>query len=162
MRSFRTAISLWSGLAAFAAAQSLANSQSAFTGSDHTCLQYQFISDGSPESMRLAVYLLDVVVGLNITQVPYAQGPDWASTVGPGASNLIGFLTSFSQACPYANFLLAGTGQGASIISAALAGTDLGGNLVLPLPSDVGQKGRYLLSSFSRKPSPSRQVLSWD
>lgn len=141
MRSFAIAAAAWSGLAALTAAQSLANSQSSFTGPDRTCLQHQIISLGDGASMRLATTLLDALVGVNITQLPYGQGQDFTTAVGPSASNLIGYLTSFAQACPYVDFILIGDGQGASVISAALAGTDLGGNLVLPLPSYIESKG---------------------
>lgn len=131
----------FSSVVSFGSLLSVATAQ--FSGPNPRCPDTQLYlleQEGSNNLISIAGPILDIAYGVNITSLSYALSSDLASSVEQGVARLTSELTAFSQECPNGKIVLLGDAQGASYISAALAGTDLGGKSVVAIPSSIGQK----------------------
>jgi hypothetical protein len=131
---FTSVVSFWSFV-------SVATAQ--FSGPNGRCPSIQLYvleQQGSSNLLSIAVTILDIAVGVNITSLSYAPSSDLASSVAQGVASLTSELNAFSQKCPNGKLVLLGDAQGASYVSATLAGTNVGGNRITAISSSVGSQ----------------------
>jgi hypothetical protein len=131
-----TIASLWS-------ISTIAAAQNPFAGPNGRCPSIQLFlveAQGSSNLLGVAVAILDIAAGVNITSLPYAPSSDLSSTIEQSFVSTTTEIQTFSQKCPNGKIVLLGDAQGASYISATLAGTNLSGKPI-PAGSSIGQQG---------------------
>jgi hypothetical protein len=131
----------------------IAAAQNPFSGPNGRCPIIQLFlveAQGSSNLQGVAVAILDIAAGVNITSLPYAPSSDLSSSIEDGYGAVAGEIVTFQNKCPNGKIVLLGDAQGASYISATLAGTTVSGNLIPAVP-DIEQQGKPLRRSISSK-----------
>jgi hypothetical protein len=131
-----TVASLWSLV-------NIAAAQNPFSGPNGRCPSIQLFlveAQGSSNLLGVAVAILDIAAGVNITSLPYTPSPDLSSSIEEGFISTTIEIQAFTKKCPDGKIVLLGDAQGATFISATLGGTNLIGKPIPEVPS-IGEQG---------------------